>query len=52
MFLIAALPRVREAEPQSRAFPVKDWERGNPPFPTLLSVIKLRKLNNKKDDRG
>ncbi len=29
MLLLVALPRVREAEPQRRAFPVGDWERGN-----------------------
>ena len=33
MFLIAVLPRVREAEPQSGAFPVGDWERGNEVIP-------------------
>jgi hypothetical protein len=29
MLLLAALPPAREAEPQRRAFPVGDWERGN-----------------------
>ncbi|WP_256874940.1 hypothetical protein [Nostoc sp. C052] len=29
MLFLVALPPAGEAEPQRRAFPVGDWERGN-----------------------